>query len=265
VSDSGKYVLDTCLIKYRLENIGKAPHSVGLRFLLDTLIGDNDGVPFTLPGEQSLVKTMKDFPTPRDVPDFIQVLERPNLQDPGMVLQLNLRVSDKLKAPDRVSLTKFPPEGMKRWEVPMVPMADDSSVILYWQPAELKPKQTRDLGFTYGLGSVSINRSSGGGAAAKLGVTVGGSFYAGGELSVVALISDPNTREVSIEVPTGLTLLDAKTQKQQVPKHVDGRPSPVTWRLRAAQSGTFTINVSTEGASRQTQGRRIRIEPKSLF
>src|SRR5262249_44317444 len=44
---SGK--LDTCLIRYTLENKDDQPHAVGIRFLLDTFIGANDGVPFTIP------------------------------------------------------------------------------------------------------------------------------------------------------------------------------------------------------------------------
>ena len=65
---------------------------------MDTCIGDNDGVPFTLPGVNELVSTSKDF-RGAEVPDFVQVLERPEPEDPGIVVQLNLRVSNKFKAP----------------------------------------------------------------------------------------------------------------------------------------------------------------------
>ena len=37
--------LDTCLVKYKVENRDKSTHQVGLRVLLDTYIGENDGVP----------------------------------------------------------------------------------------------------------------------------------------------------------------------------------------------------------------------------
>src|SRR5204863_292890 len=46
--------LDTALIRYTLTNLGKTPHTVGIRFLLDTYIGENDGVPFTIPGRAGL-------------------------------------------------------------------------------------------------------------------------------------------------------------------------------------------------------------------
>src|SRR5262249_19317818 len=58
-------LLDTLLVKYQLQNLDTAPHTVGLRFLLDTLIGHNDGVPFLIPpSEQSparLMDTMEIF------------------------------------------------------------------------------------------------------------------------------------------------------------------------------------------------------------
>ena len=60
-----------------LENKDKAQHTVGIRVMIDTLIGANDGVPFLVPGLSGLVKDKRDFATPREVPDFIQALEKP--------------------------------------------------------------------------------------------------------------------------------------------------------------------------------------------
>src|SRR5262249_12121915 len=48
--ESFKRFMDTCVIRYKLENKDTRPHNVGIRVLLDTMIGDNDGVPFTIPG-----------------------------------------------------------------------------------------------------------------------------------------------------------------------------------------------------------------------
>jgi hypothetical protein len=46
-----------------LENRDTAPHDVGVRFLLDTFIGTNDGVPFLIPGSSELCDTQKRFDT----------------------------------------------------------------------------------------------------------------------------------------------------------------------------------------------------------
>jgi hypothetical protein len=56
-------VLDTCLVRYQLENRDSVPHKVGLRFMLDTYIGAEDGVPFAIPGKKGLCDTMEDFDT----------------------------------------------------------------------------------------------------------------------------------------------------------------------------------------------------------
>ena len=76
---------DTCLIHYTIDNKDTQPHTVGIRFLLDTYIGDNDGVPFTIPGDAGLCDTLKVFNSPDQVPDYIQALEKPDLRHPGTV------------------------------------------------------------------------------------------------------------------------------------------------------------------------------------
>lgn len=254
--------LDTCLVKYKIENRDKSPHSVGLRVLLDTYIGDNDGVPFTLPGEKEMVDTQKDFKTPKEVPDFIQVLERPDLKNPGIVAQLNLRISDKLEPPGRVSLTHWPGDDKKdKWDVPMAPIRDDSAVALYWEARELRPGQSRELGFTYGLGNVEI------GPQFLLGVTVGGQYYVGGELTIVALVADPKVKTVKLDLPPGLQLMSESPATQPVTMRAGigeaARPSPASWRVRAVQAGTFTIEVTTDTGLKQS--RRVKIEARSIF
>src|SRR5204862_471292 len=60
-------------------------HTVGLPFLLDTQIGANDGLPFLIPGAASLRDPLKDFRTPREVPDYLLALVRENRPNPGTV------------------------------------------------------------------------------------------------------------------------------------------------------------------------------------
>ena len=129
--------LTTCLVRYKIHNADAQAHRVGLRVLMDTCIGNNDGVPFTLPGVDELVTTSKDFKR-GNVPDFVQVLQKPDLKDPGTILQLNLRVSDKLEAPERFTLTRYPGREGKvhnKWDIPVRDMGDDSCVVIYWEPA----------------------------------------------------------------------------------------------------------------------------------
>ena len=257
-----KRLVDTCFVRYKLENRDTGAHQVGLRFLLDTCIGDNDGAPFTLPGSAKLVDTGRDFKG-RDVPDFVQVLEQPDLKSPGLVTQLSFRVDPaRFEPPDRVLLTQHP--GNKdHWPVPLRDMKDamESAVVLYWEPAEIAAGRSRELAFSYGIGDVSI------GPDAKLGVTVGGSFTVGGELTVVALVGEPRAGQaVTLTLPSGLELVQgAATQTLPPPEKSDDgkvRPSPVTWRVRATAQGAQTLTVESAGV---TQERQVTIRRSKLF
>ncbi|HZZ78245.1 MAG TPA: hypothetical protein VFE62_06985 [Gemmataceae bacterium] len=259
-----KRLLNTCLVRYQIFNATNETQRVGLRVLMDTCIGQNDGTPFTLPGVAELVTTSKEFLKP-EVPDFVQVLEKPDLKNPGIVLQLNLRVSDKFEAPDRFLLTRYPGREAKahnKWNIPVKDMGDDSSVVIYWDPKDIEKRGTRDLGFTYGLGDLSVEKG-------KLAVTVGGSSYVGGELTVVALVSDREAKYATLKLPPGLALVAGGKLRQPVPPVRDNRPSPVTWRVRAADAGKHVITVSTdkgvEAEILNAASRRITITAKSLF
>src|SRR5262249_24987160 len=92
LSDDGKrQLLDTCLVQYRIHNDDSRPNTVGLRFLLDTFIGDNDAVPFTIAGAKELCDTMQEFNKADAVPDFISALQRQDLREPGIVAHLSLK------------------------------------------------------------------------------------------------------------------------------------------------------------------------------
>ena len=259
-----KRLLSLCLVRYKIHNLDKQTHKVGLRVLMDTCIGDNDGVPFTLPGVAELVSTSKKF-VGSAVPDFVQVLERPNLKDPGTILQLNLKLDEKkIEAPGQFLLTRYPGKQdgkFNKWNVDIRDIGDDSCVVMYWDPKDLKAGQTREIGFTYGLGNVTI-------AMDKLGLTVGGASHVGGELTVVALVADQAAKTATIELPKGLELIDKNSKTQQIMPMRTGKggvllPSPVTWRVRAVEDGKHEVTVKTDNGLKQS--RRVTITKTSLF
>lgn len=275
-----KRLIDTVLVRYELKNLDKAAHKVGLRFLLDTLIGSNDGVPFLLPGSAALVTEPQDFSSPDAVPDFIQAYENADLRKPGVVAQLNLKVGGKVEPPARVRLTRWPgaagfpgakkePRGKKKtreatvndWDIPPASFMDqpaDSAIVMYWDEKELAPGETRVVGFSYGLGSLAAGSG-------KLALTVGGNMSLGGELTVVGLVNEPQpNQKLTLVLPPGLSLIGGSAAEQAVPAAGDKkRPSPVTWRVRAEQPGNFTIKV--ESSDGEVLERKITIRSTSLF
>jgi hypothetical protein len=253
-------------VRYQFENKGSEIADIGLSVLIDTLIGEdnsNDGVPFTVPGMSGLVDTSAHFETPRDrIPDFLQVLEVPNLKNPGIIGFMNFKVGGGVEPPSRLLLTHWMAR-VDQWDVPVRPIAGDdnpdSAVVIYWGEKPLRPGEKREVGFAYGLGSLAI---SGG----QLGVSVGGSFTPQGDLTVVALVNNPDKGQtVTLKLPDGFQLVEGEAT-QSVPISRAGatsQQSPVTWRVRAVREGTFTIEV--QSSNRITQKKRVIIRAKTIF
>jgi hypothetical protein len=254
-----KRPLNTCLIKYRVDNKDRRIRNVGLRVMVDTLIGKNDGTPFTIPGMPGLVATLKDFPSRAEVPDFIQALEFPDLDHPGTIVQMNLKLSDML-APDRVSLTHWPGFNYGAWDVRMENIVEDSAIVLYWNPVDMKPGESREMAFSYGLGNVK---------GGKLGLTVGGTLAVNREMTVVAYVADPQPGETAtLKLPDGFDFLGGSPTTQPVPAAERGkddklRPSPVTWRIRPTLEGRRILTVTTSTGLSVSQP--VTIRKKGIF
>jgi hypothetical protein len=275
--------LDTCLVRYTIENRDKQPHRVGIRFLLDTFIGANDGVPFTIPGASGLCDTQKRFDRAADVPDFIQALERDDPRNPGTVAYLQFRIGEHVESPDRVTLGGWPNGDLRKfgvpqaraqltkWNVPFISMAlahridpnasPDSAVTMYWDELPLEPGKKRVVGFAYGLGNVDTRESAG-----HLLLTVGGRLVRDGEFTLTALVHNPQPGErLTLSLPPGFATIEG-AEEQDVPPIPPGaaRPdSPVTWRIRAGNDGKYELTVhSNKGAKQKLP---VRIHTRGVF
>jgi hypothetical protein len=269
VADAQMRALDTCRITYTLENRGDVRQIVGLRYMLDTFIGTNDGVPFNIPG-QGLCDSSHDFKKAEDVPDFVTAMERDDVKNPGTVAHVTLKGGGGLEPPSRVILGAWPDSNLYAksqqiankqdtlWEVPVLSMHDpalerpDSAVTIYWEPRELKSGDTRVVGFAYGLGEVS-------GDSGSLGLTLAGnadSFVAGGEFSLTAYVKDPQDKQTATLTlgSKRLSLVDGK-ETQAVPKldpNVKSTYSPVTWKIRSTRGGRFELKVKLSTGAEQS-------------
>lgn len=280
-------LLDTCLVRYVLENQDDRTHRVGIRFMLDTYIGANDGVPFTIPGASGLCDTQAVFGSAAEVPDFIEALEKDDLRQPGTIAHLQLRLGGRIEAPSKVTLGGWPNQELKRfgylranaqltgWDVPIVGMRDldrlarrvgqkadpDSAVTMYWEEQPLAPGGRREVGFAYGLGTVSSGEGGG-----RLLLSVGGRMVRGGEFTLTALVNDPAPDEqLALDLPAGFRLVEGSSSQAvpSVPARAARPTSPVTWRIRAGDDGRYEITVrSNKGA---TQKQKIAIRTRGLL
>jgi hypothetical protein len=268
-------LLDTCRVRYRLENAATGKeHRVGIRFLLDTYIGGNDAVPFTIPGAAELCDTMQDLPRQakdKKLPDFLQALEKPNLAKPGTIAHVRLKL-EGLETPERVTLGAWPNEKLRvrdrhaagpgtLWDVPLLPLKaldlNDSAITIYWKEQALKPGGQREVGFEYGLWSLASKGS-------RLAATVDGAFRPDGELTVIAYVnrsaSAPTDESVALIVPESFKLLEGdKTQNvPALPKEVRSDNYPITWKVRAGPTGTYQLTVRSSGGLAQALRVEIR-------
>ena len=269
--------LDTCLVRYRIDNKDVRPHFAGLRFLLDTYIGANDGVPFLIPGQNQFCDTQQVMEG-GSVPQYIQACENQDLAHPGTIARLQPRLGGNIEAPGRVTLGAYPdPKLGERmgdsrcqqektmWEVPVYPIKTmappDSAVAMYWDARPIAPGASREMGFTYGLGDVAAGEGGG-----KLGLSVGGSFTPGGEISVTAYVNNPIAgQSVTLHLPAGFQLADGEPTRA-VPAPAPGavsRMSPVSWKVKAGGAGDYIVQVdSSNGAS---QSKKVTIKTRSIF
>ena len=82
IPSSQSNLLDTCLVHYRMKNEDTQSHHAGLRFLLDTYIGDNDGVPFDI-GEGAPVRHAESLWEAGSGARFHPGVRAPRLEEPG--------------------------------------------------------------------------------------------------------------------------------------------------------------------------------------
>jgi hypothetical protein len=133
-------------IAYQIRNSGKIQHRVGIRLLLDTWAGKNDGVPFVLPagGVEQLVRTEREL-SPAEAllwhtfdPTGSAAAVQPTLE--------GFLAGTGLTPPDRLAIVNWPNAADTIWEYATHEerrITGDSAVLYWWLPAAIEPGQTQ--------------------------------------------------------------------------------------------------------------------------
>jgi hypothetical protein len=245
---------DTIQIKYQLHNTGAESHKVGLRIMIDTLVGKNDGVPFFIPGQAGITDYAVDL-RGVEIPESIRAIENPDLAAPGVILNLTLKGFDTTP-PDRVLITGWFDSEMS-WDFLMeaggsgaslnrgggVSGAPDSAVGLFYDPQMLVPGNVRTIITYYGIGTIS-SASSGNVMMGLFGPAVvleGDAFY------LTAVVTDPQPGEtIQIQLPGSLALKTGESAIKSI-NETGIEYTQVSWLIQACEpSDIEDIEVSLE-------------------
>jgi hypothetical protein len=154
-------VNDAVLIEYQLKNEAKVTRNIGLRIMMDTLLGTNDAAPFRI-GEEAVVSEKKY--EGRDIMDFWQSFD--SLANPTVIAQGILRYPPAgLTPPDQLILMNWGALADQPYRVAVNEGASfirdgedepDTALALFYEKKPLGPSQVRTYRTVMGLGGVTL-------------------------------------------------------------------------------------------------------------
>lgn len=261
-STTGLY--DTVMIKYRVTNHDEKEHKVGVRVMIDTMLGSNDGAPFRV-GDQAI--TTDTYFLKSDLPGFWQAFDA--LSDTKVTAQGTLKGPD-VATPDKIyyadwgsmadGLWNFSFEaGQEFWREGEFEL--DSAIALFWDPTMLNAGESRSYSTKYGLGGITVVPGI-----LSLGVTSPAEVTFDTQINsfpVVAYIE--NTSEImakdvvaQIHLPAGFVVVGNANQKplgnlepgktgqiawEVMPQKGSKVPDKITYKVKADASNTDSNEV----------------------
>jgi len=238
---------DAMLIRYTVENKGSQAHKFGLKVYIDTFVINTDGPLFaapTMPGKVLDGLVLKG----KTLPDYVQILQQPNLQNPGFVAHLTLHLGRPFEKPDRVVLTRHGAGGFAGWDLPAMQAMGDSALGIFWEPVEIKAGARREFAYGYGQGIVVAPENEG-----RVELAFGGSFEPGKLFTLAATVHDPlEGQTLQLQLPPGLERLEGKEIQPVPTPAVDNPQSLVLWKCRVIRLGAFPIVIRSSNGVTKT-------------
>jgi hypothetical protein len=238
---------DSVLLRYLVENTGQKSHKFGLRVYMDVFVINNDGAMFaapTIPGKILDGMELKG----KTLPDYVQLLQQPDLKNPGFVAHLTLNLGSVLEKPNHVVLTRHG-VGFGTWEMQPMQSGGDSALGVFWEPKEIKPGAKREFGYGYGQGIVLPVEGDG-----QYQMQLGGSFEPGKLFTIAALVADPAPGQaLTLELPEGIEAVEGRTTQPVPPVGEDQANSAVMWKARVTRTGRFPLQIRSSSGVVQTK------------
>lgn len=147
---------DTVQIKYKIKNSSTEAKNIGLRIMLDTMLGSNDGAPFRVPGLGAVTNEIE--LSGDNIPEYYQAFD--TLTNPTIITQ-GIFYTDKGNRPDRVQFAHWSNLYRTPWNYTVNPnvrfsngtsYGGDSAVAIYWENEILLPNEEKEFVTYYGIG-----------------------------------------------------------------------------------------------------------------
>lgn len=268
VENPSTKVHDSVLIEYDLINQDSISHTVGLRIVLDTMLGSNDGAPLRF-GNQAIVSE-----TEIDQPTFPFWQAFDSLVNPSIVAQGTLDMPELgVHPPNRLILANWGGLAANPWDFTVRPgrgfVRDgedepDTALALYWNPIVLAPGESRQIRTIYGMGSVT--RALGDlvlGLSAPLDVSSRSKKL----IPIVGYITnngafDSYNTSATLAIPNGFEVVEGSLRSPLFKLKV-GETKQLIWKIRANKPlpGTqlLSFNVSSDTLQPNRLDRAIKV------
>jgi hypothetical protein len=238
--------LDAAMVRYFVDNKDNQPHKVGMRIFMDVFIVNNDGALFAAPNQPGKILDGVELKG-KMIPDYLQFLQRPDLQNPGFVAHMTYNFGKSFEMPDRIILTSLGAQ-MDQWNLGVMQAGGDSAMGVYWDPKEIKAGSKVKMAYSYGQGIAPNPEGDG-----MVSLVLGGSFEPGKLFTVAAQVQDPAPGQtLALELPPGMERIEGK-ERQPVPALDDTGNSMVLWKARVLNTGQFTLRVHSSTGVTQTK------------
>ena len=258
---------DSARIEYNMTNTTENSKSVGLRIMLDTMLGENDGAPFRIRDQAITTDTMFEGD---ELPNFYQSFD--SLTEPQVTSQGTF-IGESVDTPDKVYMSDWGSLADDAWDFNFNPGEEfvregefeiDSAIAMYWDPVEVEPGETLTYSTNYGLAGISMVPGL-----LSLGVTSPSEFAfseRNPEFPVVAYIE--NTAEITAEnVVARLNLPDqlaSDEPERSLGDLEENEVTQVSWSVRANTDDlpdilNFEVEVDADNTDSNLAERELNI------
>lgn len=231
-------MLDTADITYRISNQGKVPHQVGLRIMLDTKLGPNDGAPVRA-GDQAISSAISI--KGEKIPFKWQAYD--DIAKPTVISQGTLRRGG-LTLPDKIIFADWGTLADDIWEPTLNPEQgfvrkgedeDDTAMAMFWDPITLDAGKSISYTTEYGIGYINIvpgDLTAGISAPAETTFEYERTqeFEITGSLKNYSDFTGNNVT-FALKLPKGLKLTGGSKQSTTLPAFEKGAELQTSWRV----------------------------------